>query len=428
MEDLKSLKKTLNNIQLEGFENIKCGDMLHYSLIRGIANNGSQGVKASLKFYIKVIRLLMTEVYKVESSGDASSLFVFSSAYGARKDLLNNFTLVSDLIKNRVVIYAYPHYKCSLKKLRYLKQIKIWKKLLLKEIKNKSLCYNIIFDLVRVYLEYQEILSKIDFDKIKSLVSFCDVHPTESFLTQLFNNMNRCTVTLQHGVYSSEVNEWVFSGSKSRYLLGYGNFTIDEGSKNPLYHGNILSVGSMSFIGKERIPKPDQFTTNKIGLVLDGEDGIGLHELNERFIKFSQNYCKTRNIKLLVKFHPASDIKTYLDVIDNNVVESYYGSDLSIMDFMNKIDVALVRNSTCAIETLHFWIPTYIFSEEAQTIDVYKNVNDCKFSNEEELDQYITNINSPEMHKKISDLRDYFCVDDNMEKRFTEVLNGLGIV
>lgn len=428
MEELKSLKKTLNNIQFEGFENIKCGDMLHYSLLRGITNNDSQGMKASLKFYIKVIKLLITEVYEVESRGNASSLFVFSSAYGARKDLLNNFTLVSNLIKNSVVIHANPHYKFSLKKFGYIKKIRIWKKLLSKEIKNKSLYYGISFDLIKVYLEYQEIISKIDINIIKSLVSFCDVHPTESFLTQLFNNMNRCTVTLQHGVYSSEVNEWVFSGSKSKYLLGYGDFTIDEGGRNPLYHGNILSVGSMSFIGKESIPKPDIFKADKIGLVLDGEDGTGLHELNERFIKFSQNYCRIRNKKLLIKFHPASDIKTYIDVIDNNVVESYYGSDLSIMDFMDKIDVALVRNSTCAIETLHFWIPTYIFNEDSQTIDVYKNVNDCKFSNEEELDQYITNINNPEMHKKISDLRDYFCVDDNMEKRFTEVLNGLGIV
>ena len=422
MNEIEKYRKQINEVSFIGLEGIECGDVLYYPLKNYIEKNltlRQKRIKKNFKLSMTIATSFFRKTYNFYESGKGTLLFLYSNAYGNREDLWSNFYSVSELFNDKIVIFPEKSFSFSIKKIEKIKYLIMWNKQLKKIIKDTYTRFFIVKELFLIYIDYLECIDIIKNKKINLLVSFCDVHPLESLFTQFFNLNSINTVTLQHGVYSSVINNWVFLGSKSLYMLGFGQFTYDEGAILGIEKNKIKKIGAMSAIGVNLKNKPKSYKNNIMGLILDGEE---FYELNKRMISFAQDFCLKRNIKLLIKFHPTSNKDDYKQYISSKQKIELYSNEILLKDFVKMIDFAIVRNSTCIIELLQLWIPTFIYSEKKQLYDVYKNIKFGKFTSDNELEYYINNINSEKVKKVITYMREYFCESGDPSNRFKNTL------
>ena len=415
----------INQINFYGLNNIKCGDVLYYPLRSFLSKKSLfSKIKYNIKLLFKLLNSVVKTNYSCKKVIDADKFFLYSDSYGERNDLWNNFNLFTELFNDANIIFPCKSFKISFKRLGAIKLLSVWKKQLIRMKLDRFTKRFIVYQLFLIYVDFFDCLELIvKKDNIKKVVTLCDVHPLDSLIIQYFNIYNVKTMTLQHGVYSSSINSWVFKGSHSKYLLGYGQFTKIEAVKLGIDIKKIINIGSLAMIGKDNIEMPQKFFCKRMGLILDGEDGNGLHELNRKMIEFAQRYCFKRNMKLYIKFHPASDIKNYKKYIVSNTNVEIYSNDISIFEFMKLIDFAIVRNTTCLIDLLQNWVPTFILNEKKQSVNVYENVSFFKFSEENELDNYINNINFKNYKKELRYAKSFFCENGDPSQRLLNFIN-----
>lgn len=415
--------EAINRISLDACNGIDCGDALFYPLLW--RNNIKMGIKTK---YTSIARILKDSIfcyYNVLIRGNPQTLLLYSTSY-IRCDLLTNFQNVTSLVNNCLIMTPSKRKKFSFAMIKYLKVTLKWNSSLKKVIKSSSKRWYCISALYSSFLDYKyyEIISKDHQLSIDKLVTFCDVHVVDSFFTQKFNKQKKTSITLQHGTFSSTTNVWAFLGSHSNYFFAHGQFTLDEGKRVGYKNGKMIPVGLPSYAIDKHVSKPTHFNNYVVGVILDGEE---LRPDNIKTILFFQSFFKTRDKKLFIKFHPTSSVKNYTQYIDTSVVSKCYSKDISLVDFIEMIDIAIVCNSTALLELLEAWIPTFIFSNKKHKVDVYANAPDFRFESNEQLDQLISDVNRDTFSSRLEQTRDYFCAKGNTNDNYREAFHSMGI-
>lgn len=418
MVDIAVVIKSINELYFPGEENIKYGNMLYYPLMSFSENkNFLLGIK-------KLIGALLFDKLDITVYGNPKTVFLFSTSYLHRKDLLESFIKAANLVDNKVLMI--PKNKWSLRALTPSDIISLMRfnkslKLVIHRLDLRLFCLGHIWGAVKDYKKLDTYIKERKI-QVDNLVSLCDVQPEDCYFTQIFNSNQKKTITMQHGVYTSTVNNWVMKGSLSKYMLVDNQFTIDEGICVG-YKNKMLVAGPFSCINEEKFRNSNK-SIHVMGVLLDGEPYT---EDNICMIKLIYSFCMRQKLKMYVKCHPLSNVDIYMKCINDDKI-AFYGKEISAIEFCKLIDVAIVRNSTVLIETLQMGIPTLIFSTKEQKIDVYSNYDKLKFCTIDELRKYFVKGQEDMLKQQLFDAQQYFCCSDDVSETYRKAFNQLGIV
>ncbi len=420
METIEDLISYINLIDLYNVEGIKCGDALYYPL-------KNLEKKQSLTFFetIKSITYsVMFDNVKIEFCGKPNTLFLFSNSYGRRYDHLNNYSEIVHLCDN--YIFAKPGKREFRFHIGYIYILLKWMKQLKKVTSKLKLRLYIVSYLIKAYSDYQRIETDIDHSGniIDNLVTFCDVHVIDCFITQQYNMQNKKTITLQHGIFTKYADSYPFKGSKSKHFLVANVFSQNEAILSG-YKNNIIAVGLCSFVNKSisrTFSIPDIYT---IGVFLDSEI---YREGNISTLKIIAEYNRMYGKEILIKFHPSSLVKEYEKYLEEFSDCGVVDERTSVIEFCEKSDVVIARNSTTLIEALQYGVLTYIIYSEKQEGKMFQNIDILKFENPEELHNLIDLQTKGQMMKNLMDGRKLFCCEWDITEKYKSVFRELGII
>lgn len=413
-------EQRLNRIRLKGCEGIRIGDTLHYCL----------KTKCQKKFRKKdfvismysILKYAVLKKYRLKPHGTAETMFLFSDSYANRADHRASFKKTAAVVRNRVDVIV------SVKRIELNDLFSVWICFVwMMQLKNIIPDFNqrlyYVSELYHAYADDRYIkrqLAKKNL-KIKTLVTFCDVHLIDSFITQRMKRTGVCTVTLQHGVV---MDPWSVQHTKSDYYLAQSQFTIDTARKvGARAADRMIPAGLMMYADKKTIPPaPEGSAIKTIGLFLDDERD-GMRKINIEMIKIASAYCKENGKKLLFRFHPFTDIGSYEKYMDAGMCRN----EVTLDRFIGMIDAGIVHDSTVLLECLYVWKPMIMYDKKSILLKYCGNNDILKFHTLEELWDRIKQLENGSVKEMIGKDREYFCTNGPVYQKYQEVFRKIGV-
>ena len=420
MNDYKKIVSLLNDVRFKGYEDIMCGDALLLILQN---KPDSSGFRDCLSGIRRLLKCVLFNEAQFNIVGNPDTLFLFSNSYRTREDHLNNFNSLVKISKNHIEMV--PGKRKLKPKLRFLKNTIKWYLQIKEPVKKSSLRLYLISCILEMYSNYYRFFdysNKLNLE-VNKLVSFCDVHAIDCFFTQMFNKEDKLTCTLQHGVFTSEVNSWAIEGSRSRYFLASNQFTCDE-AKLLKYSNTMILAGMYSYVGKKIDNSFNIVQPQVIGVYLDSENN---RRDNILTIKMVVEYINKYGKRFAIKFHPSSNPQTYRQYIRQVDSIMCCEKGKSVIDFCKEVDLVIARNSTTLIESLQYGIPAYIIYSENQFENMFKNVKLLKFSTAEEFHEIVDIQSIDQIKIQLEKGRSYFCYAGDITSNYINVFRSLGI-
>ena len=420
--DERTFVDDLNSIDFYKCEKVKIGDLLYYPHTLRKKDARLNTIKTALK---RILRFAFFSNAAFEIHGTPDTLFLMNNLFRKREDFQSNFRNVVELSKNNLYMHFSDKFRINLAGLFSVTVLIVWNrqlKTIFSSVSDRMYYIGYIYEAYLEYIFYEKYCRKHHLE-IDKLVSLCDVHLTDCYFTQKFNILNKKTITLQHGTMCSISNTWTFSGSHSDYFLANSQFTLSEGRMAGYKH-NMIVVGLFSYVNKQMREK--QFC-NKIEIIGVLVDGDGFRADNLRTISTMESYCAKYNKKLLVKLHPLCDIDIYQKEFSDARIVKFVEKKTTLNQFLEMIDVAVVRNSTTLIEAIQYGVPTYIINDRYQIVDAYRNVKILKFSNEEEFHNLIDKRSLKDIYDDYFAARQYFGCENDVTQQYKSVFASLGI-
>lgn len=210
----------------------------------------------------------------------------------------------------------------------------------------------------------------------RRIVTFCDLWNIESIITQKANREKVPTATLQHGNGTD-----ILYGSCSKYYLSNSKLS----TVNCLYAGmpenKVILVGLMKYAG-EKFKYKEFSKIKKIGVVFDGAQNF---ENNVEMIQVIHKALEGTDIKCCIRFHPNNNREDYqLYMSDSDEVYD------DLAEFEKSIDICIVYNSSMYTDMIYKKILVYRFKNGK--VDLFLGLNDKGFSNSEELNVLLADI------------------------------------
>lgn len=422
MDEVKRdfLQDKLNSISFKKCIGIKVGDMLHYYI--SDKYSWKDGLSSVMHMIVKTA---FVRSYEFQHNGQPKTVCLFSNSYRGRTDHLQAFKNVSCLTENSVEMVC-GRYAVKLGYFRYITLPLQWNNQMRRIISHFGSRWKLVSILYQAYMDYvalQEESKKNHWD-IQYLLTYCDVMPVDSFFTQRFKREEKTCVTLQHATYNIEKNSWAYTASMSDYFLAESTSALHEAERAG-YHGNMIPVGAPRFVGQRQYEQPDMFKTSIIGIVMNSPEQP--REDNISMIMMLQRYCKATNKKLKLKFHPANDPQEYEQYIDRSNTETY-GREISAEQFGNMVDIAIVSASSVFVTMLRQWIPCYLFVRKGHDPMLYANADEFKFTNEDEFERKLQNINTDQSITAMKNMRDYLLAQGDSTENYKKALKMIGII
>lgn len=415
------MEKRLNEISFIGCGNVCVGDVLHFPIKS--ANHFDHGVK---KFFLSlycILKYALLKRYRFTVHGNGNTIFLFSDSYSNRVDHLKSFKKVSSIVENRIDVTAEKK-EIAFSDLYTVGICFLWFLQMRTIVKKKSDRIYLIAELYHAFVDDRHIrrmIKKMKLDPL-AMVSFCDVHSIDSFITQRMGQRNVRTVTLQHGAV---MDTWGVRHFKSDFMLAISDFTIDA-AKNAKADkiDKMIPVGLMAYSDhKKDIPKPKGFEIETIGVFLDDER-MGMREVNEKMIKTVQQYAIKNKKKILYRPHPFTDVKSYGKLVGDNIS----GMDQDLGDFLKGIDLGIVHDSTVLLEGFYAWKPMVLFDFKSllkQYVD--QGVEILSFKDAGGLENVICQIQMGKLDHVMKKERKYFCTDGPAYESYRRAFLRVGV-
>ncbi|WP_147614943.1 hypothetical protein [Treponema pectinovorum] len=368
--ELDAIIEKLNGERFYKLENFEIGTVLCV-LLHSKLNDKSKILKISKKnLIIELLFNMLTKKVRIMNK-KGNKLFLFSNAYWERADHRASFNKVYNLAKDSVLI---SHgFSISMKNFFCFYKFYKWYRSLKKYFSKEESLF-IAVELLNAYTDFSFIKKEIDKKKYRVFTTLCDVHPVDCMSVQYCNHLDIDTCTLQH----ANLLGFSFKYSLSKYFLGFGQYSQDIAKENQ-YKGTFYKMGFPKEIGNII---PNSMTINNFGII-----GVVFSDFNTKFddlnmLKIVMKYAKANNIKVYVKLHPATKIDDYTGV-EWNKVEQICGKETTIDDFKNRIDIAVISNSTVFSEYTFALFPAILYKCK---LDRYQNITWCKFWDEKTFD------------------------------------------
>ena len=217
-----------------------------------------------------------------------------------------------------------------------------------------SMFYARIYRIEDVYLDF--------ISQYKKVVTFCDAHPIENYITQLANHKCIKTYTLQHGQYcvvSDQDNpdsESVLN-FMSDVLFCWGPVTKREFIRNGFSSDRIYLSGRMK---KENASSLINVDTKKMkfGVLLSGENN---RSVNFKLIEIANDISASKGMPYEIRLHPANSISDYRMFLDEGLGEVHNGS---LEDFFESKSFSISYATGAFINSLQSLCPCYIYKDK----------------------------------------------------------------
>jgi hypothetical protein len=378
------IKKKLNKIRFYGLNNIQIGYSLVIPLVELI---DSKDPRDNIKRIIKNI-FFQEWNYNFEKLENDKPMYFFSHEYFDRKDHLESFVNVANLIEGNIIIGNRKRKFCF-KKLCQIFFLPIWylqlRKIDLKIIHKLYLTSYIleIYSWKKFITKYQ---SKIM--RQKALITLFDANMYENILAQIFSSSKIFTATLQHGHFissdtSNNIFNVAFEGFVSDYFLAWGDYTKNEAIKSGIRESKIIAVGCPKFIkynysGSQKLKN----NKNNFGVILDGSNKS--YYSNVQLLKIANNIAREKKIQYVIRPHPSDDITKYERYLDLDLLERVSDMGESIINYSAAVNFSLVTGSSVYAELIYLKKPVLRYVGE-EFIDRYSLLKEGIFKDEKDL-------------------------------------------
>lgn len=266
-------------------------------------------------------------------------------------------------------------------------------------------------------------LEKIDTERYKFVVAYCDVSPDENCFIQYFNNKEITTMTLQHGIFAKKptphnASETGFElyASISDFYLAWNKYTFDEAKIAGLSADKIRILGIPKYINYSK-PEGQIFSDNNtFGIVLNSKQ---FDKHNREMINIANQISEKYDYRFLVRYHPQLKGDEYIELYG----KGYCGNNdnkRSIADYAKTVQFTIISSSSVFVDLLFLNHPVYrkIVSKQ----DTYSNVELFSFDTIDDFDCLL------QMKNSNSDIFAYLCTSydiyGNYRKFFDEIINN----
>lgn len=393
----------LNTIHFPNMECIEVGTASEIIINQKIENN----FKLWIIFFSSAF---INRFHKLPSS-DIRHLIFFSPQYENRKDFLLWTKQLNEQIQ----------YSCLFREGKKRIEFNVTK------IKNIFLWYNklrkvklptgnkliILIYMKTAYDAIEMIDEYIENHKLVSITTICDVHCIDSLLVQYYKLKGIITISLQHGLYSSN-NPITVINSKSNYLLVYGDSTKKLCLKLGMNQKKIKVLGMPKLINFQPLLHYKKNKFRSIGIVFDGNKHID-NDIN--MFKFVKSMADKRKIAIMIKLHPGTPLKSYQYNFEN--IKFFY-DDITVEEFMDGIDILIVGGSTVFIESMIKLKPVFIYSSEQRSL--FPQETWCSFKNDKELEVLIDFLNNNyiDYFETMIKRRENYTVTNNVKENYID--------
>ena len=239
------------------------------------------------------------------------------------------------------------------------------------------------------YLQLLQLNEIVNNWNIEFLITHADMQPIENYITQVFNERNIDTITLQHGLYidySNLKNKNVvnYENIVSKYFLAWGNDTKHLISK---YHRDVEVV----VCGKVKRINDVLVSVGSVSYFTVVFDQQMFSEFNKKLLVIAKKLSRELKLKLNIRLHPANIKSDYSisesELINMNVTNSVFaiGHSSSMLFEIMTYDIPIYKlKSDIATNAIH---PNLVFTNYK---DLFMKVTDnAKFDFKAESEKYI---------------------------------------
>lgn len=202
------------------------------------------------------------------------------------------------------------------------------------------------FFAIKYKLDTKLIISQVNFNKYRALITLCDNTPYENLFAQISNYHEIETYTCQHGLYSyfgeeHTANRTLYESLVSKNLLSWGRATELELNQYTRRGFNYVPVGNQTFDLNEvkKLECSCKKESNVFGVILNGE---AQKNNNAILIKIAEEISQSLGVKYLVRMHPNNRLDDYRALL---------GANCCAIDYFCNEDYFLMTNFSIANST-----------------------------------------------------------------------------
>jgi hypothetical protein len=276
---------------------------------------------------------------------------------------------------------------------------------------------------VRVNIDYA--MKFLEQSNIDIVVTFCDAYDLDNIITQCANNLNKTTITLQHGQYCIDKRDvpenMALSNLVSDYLCAWGQATCDEFAKVNNDATVLVSLGSLrSETHNQKHYTVDAITQSKnsniICVMLNADNCL---TSNIEMLQATIEFCALNNYQYCVRFHPKNYQPNYAEFVNNKFFIEYQDVEVTAIAF------SIIFTSGVMVELLSQGELFFLY-ENSTTPNLFQQ-NLLSFTSPKQLELlvdrlYRDNITSA---KELNLLKKYFINTNDVNKNYLTFFNNL---
>ena len=377
IESFQRLKKQLNDIKFFSLKNYELGT----AFVMILREKTSKIPCRELFRSFLSLLLIRNWAYDFDKMEKADILFFYSFDYILRTDHLNSFLKMSEIMPGKNVLLGHrSKRKFTVKNLKAIGRIPVWLVQIRKIDMDRSNRINMVlfianlFNWVREFERHSGILLEH-----KAMVTLFDADVYENMFVQFFKMHGIPTATFQHGHFNAtsarengfeEVGA-AFEGFISDKFLAWGEYTKNEAIRCGVDPSRVVCTGSAKFIGYEGIGQKDHIG-NVFGIVMNGIGDLN-EKTNIEMIRMANEVAKKKNMKYLLKPHPASDMSIYESVIQAEYLQGITEKGGPIEEYAASVDFSLAMGSSVYSELIYMEQIVFRYVLEG-VIDRYENI------------------------------------------------------
>lgn len=173
------------------------------------------------------------------------------------------------------------------------------------------------------FMFYTKMIKYLKKYEFKYLVVFADMQPVDNLVSQYFHNLQKKTITLQHGLFVDYEGTYNISSVSYENVVSDHFLTWGEGNKRLIERYNpdcnVVVCGNPSIR-----PYVSKYSGMKFFTVFFDWDVFRVE--NEKMLDIAYQVSDKLNIKFNLRFHPSNDISSY------KVNEKYIVRDVDYRD------------------------------------------------------------------------------------------------
>lgn len=332
-------------------------------------------IKMTFRDFIKEIHLQRKNVRK-EGNGLFAFVYSRNKEYGWGQYHAQFFYKLCESCDNKSVITLEEKGHWSMFALLCLFFVPFWYGKCRKVGFDSSRALALTLALYNVKNDVHELLKVLDKNNI--VVTYCDMFTSDHYLTTILNKRNNVTVTVQHGIYTNDDYDFVYS--KSKYFIANcelsKKYAMECGKKLVYSPGLIASISEA--------PREAMIYNKQFLVLVDGFDKNDEKTISTstHILEMAERFAAEYGYKYVVRYHPMNAGAILHNANSQNILRISESSE-NTMDVINEAEFIIMGRSTVWFQAISLLCPTFRYMGFED--DYMSDINYNGFLNYEEL-------------------------------------------